>query len=149
MSLRTGWVAALGLLVASYLLVFGAGLRASPGAPQDRKTKFEIYPDAKKEYRWRYKAANGEISATSGQGYKSKSSCQDAVDKLKAGAGADKYKFEVYEDNAKKFRFRMIASNGQTVGSSSQGYKAKTDCEHAIELLKTQAKSAKVEVLSE
>ena len=34
------------------------------------KLTFETYEDAKKEHRWRLKATNGQIIATSGQGYK-------------------------------------------------------------------------------
>ena len=44
---------------------------------------FEIYKDAKGEYRWRLKAANHEIIAQ-GQGYTSKQNCQHAVDLVKS-----------------------------------------------------------------
>ena len=38
---------------------------------------FETYPDAKSEYRWRLKDADGNIVATSGQGYSKKADCTD------------------------------------------------------------------------
>lgn len=38
---------------------------------RQRKGKLEIYPDAKGEWRWRLKAANGEVVA-SGEGYSRK-----------------------------------------------------------------------------
>ena len=44
------------------------------------------YQDAAKEYRWRLKAANGAILATSGQGYKAKADCKHAIDVIKEGA---------------------------------------------------------------
>lgn len=39
---------------------------------------------------------------------------------------ADKWEF--YKDRAGHWRWRRTASNGQIVGSSSEGYVNKTDC---------------------
>lgn len=44
---------------------------------------FEIYKDAKGEYRWRLKAANHEIIAQ-GEGYTSKQNCLNAVNLVKS-----------------------------------------------------------------
>lgn len=41
-------------------------------------------------------------------------------------------KFEIYNDKAWEFRFRLKAANGQNI-LSSQGYSAKTWCENGIE----------------
>lgn len=38
-------------------------------------------------------------------------------------------KLEVYKDKRGEFRWRRIAPNGKIVGSSSEGYKSKKDCE--------------------
>ncbi|NRA43017.1 MAG: YegP family protein [Pseudomonadales bacterium] len=40
--------------------------------------------------------------------------------------------FEVYNDKAGEFRFRLKASNGQNI-LASEGYKAKASCMHGIE----------------
>ncbi len=40
--------------------------------------------------------------------------------------------FEVYKDKAEEYRFRLKASNGQTV-LSSEGYSAKAGCMNGIE----------------
>jgi uncharacterized protein len=53
--------------------------------------------------------------------------------------------FEVFKDNKKEFRWRLKASNGLIIATSGEGYVAKADCEHGIELVKTQSASAKVE----
>lgn len=37
--------------------------------------KWEFYQDAKGEYRWRRKAANGEIVGASTEGYKNRADC--------------------------------------------------------------------------
>jgi uncharacterized protein YegP (UPF0339 family) len=136
----------LAMLVA-LIAILGLGLGKIQGQEEGRKLKFEIYQDQAKEYRWRLKAGNGEILATAGQGYKAKADCQKGVDRIKDEADTDKLKFETYEDKAKEFRWRCKASNGQIVASSSEGYKAKRDCEHAIDLIKKGASKATVEEL--
>jgi uncharacterized protein YegP (UPF0339 family) len=116
------------------------------GASDDaaKSITFETYRDQKEEHRWRLKAANGQIIATSGQGYKDKRDCKNAVDRIKKDA-ATKLKFETYEDKAAEHRWRLKATNGQTIATSGQGYKDKRDCEHAIDVIKKGAETAKVE----
>jgi uncharacterized protein YegP (UPF0339 family) len=50
--------------------------------------KFEVYKDAKGEFRWRMKAGNGEIIADSNEGYKSKDSCMHGLELVKRDAAA-------------------------------------------------------------
>ncbi|MFC0308208.1 YegP family protein [Gallibacterium trehalosifermentans] len=45
---------------------------------------FELYKDIKGEFRWRLKAGNHEIIATSSEGYTTKQSCKHAIDLVKA-----------------------------------------------------------------
>ena len=47
--------------------------------------KFEIYIDAKGDYRFRLKAGNGQVIAT-GQGYKSKAMCLKGVKSVQKNA---------------------------------------------------------------
>jgi uncharacterized protein YegP (UPF0339 family) len=49
-------------------------------------------------------------------------------------------KFEVYTDKAGEFRFRLKASNGQTI-LASEGYKAKAGCTNGIESVKKNARN--------
>ncbi len=59
--------------------------------------------------------------------------------------------FEVYKDGKEgkdEFRWRLKAANGRVIGISAEGYKAKADCEHGVELIKDGAAKAKVEDLS-
>jgi uncharacterized protein YegP (UPF0339 family) len=117
--------------------------RGASEAPA-RALTFEMYPDRSNEHRWRLLASNGQIIATSGQGYKDKRDCKNAIERIKKDA-ATKLKFETYEDNAKQHRWRLLASNGQTIATSGQGYKDRRDCEHAIDVIKKGAEHAKVE----
>ena len=127
----------------AWLAVAVLGLAAGLGLAADPKLRFEVYQDRKDEYRWRLKAANGAILATSGQGYKAKADCKKGVERVKADA-ADKLTFEVYEDRKKDYRFRIKAANGQTIGASGEGHKAKADAEKAVETIKKGAKDAEV-----
>jgi uncharacterized protein YegP (UPF0339 family) len=117
--------------------------QAAPGA-SGRSLTFEIYKDRSNEHRWRLKSSNGQVIAASGQGYKDKRDCKNAIERIKKDA-ATKLKFETYEDNRGQSRWRLLATNGQNIASSGQGYKDKRDCEHAIDVIKKGAETAKVE----
>ncbi|PJZ83035.1 YegP family protein [Leptospira harrisiae] len=47
--------------------------------------KFEIYKDKAGEFRFRLKAANGEIIASS-EGYSSKQACENGINSVKSNA---------------------------------------------------------------
>ena len=92
MMMRT-WSVGLGAL---FMLLAGAtvGESLAPGqlraaqvrARVPRQLKFEIYRDAAKKYRWRLKAANGQIVAAANKGYKAKADCEKVVDLIKKDA---------------------------------------------------------------
>jgi uncharacterized protein YegP (UPF0339 family) len=134
---RQMWLAVIGLATLT-----GLSLAADP------MLKFEVYQDAKEQYRWRLKAANGKVLATPGQGYKAKRDCLNGVERIKNDA-TTKLKFEVYEDKKMEHRFRIKAANGQVIGASSESYKAKADAEKAVELIKEGAKTAEVVEVTE
>lgn len=52
-------------------------------------------------------------------------------------------KFEIYEDKAGEFRFRLKATNGQVI-AVSEGYKAMTSCRNGIESVVKNAPDAEV-----
>ncbi|GAB3016027.1 YegP family protein [Mycobacterium bourgelatii] len=49
--------------------------------------KFEIFNDARGEFRFRLKAANGEVIASS-EGYKSKAAAQNGIESVRNNAPA-------------------------------------------------------------
>lgn len=55
------------------------------GFAPEKHPKFEIYTDKAGEYRFRLKAANGQIIAVS-EGYKAKESCLNGVESVKKNA---------------------------------------------------------------
>ena len=48
--------------------------------------KFVIYKDRSDQYRWRFKANNGNIIADSAEGYVSKQSAKDGINFVKTNA---------------------------------------------------------------
>lgn len=63
------------------------GIASVQKASTSDKANFELYEDGKKGYRWRLKAANGQVIASSSQGYKAKADAEKAVANIKANAG--------------------------------------------------------------
>lgn len=100
------------------------------------------------------KAGNGEVIATS-EVYNSLSACKNGIasvqknapiaaveDQTAEGYAAEKNpKFEIYEDKAGEYRFRLKATNGQII-AVSEGYKAMAGCKNGIESVKKNAADA-------
>lgn len=92
------------------------------------------------------RAANGEVIATS-EVYRTEAACRKgmasvaknaplaAVVDLTLGETAPNPRFEVYEDRAGQFRFRLRARNGGII-AVSENYTAKAACLDAIAAVK-------------
>jgi uncharacterized protein YegP (UPF0339 family) len=102
------------------------------------------------------KAGNGEIIATS-QVYKSLDSCKNGIESVKKNVPdlhvedqtvenfetLTNPKFEVYQDKAGEFRFRLKARNGEII-ATGESYKAKKSCLNGIDSIKRNAPDAEV-----
>ncbi len=102
------------------------------------------------------KAGNGEVIATS-EVYTTEAACRNGIESVKKNAPVAEVenqtvadfekvknpKFEVYTDKAGEFRFRLTATNGQTI-AASEGYKALASCLNGIESVKKNAPDAEV-----
>ncbi|MBQ8895963.1 MAG: YegP family protein [Clostridia bacterium] len=102
------------------------------------------------------KAGNGEVIATS-EVYSSKAACLNGIASVKkncVGEVEDQTvenvvtvkhpKFELYQDKAGEYRFRLKATNGEVI-ATSEGYKSKASCENGIESVKKNAPEAEIE----
>lgn len=120
-----------------------------------------VVKQAKSGYRFNLVAGNGEIIATS-QTYAGKIFCLEGVESVRKNAPhaaledqtVDGYleqkhpKFEIYQDKAGEFRFRLKARNGEIV-AVSEGYKAKASCKTGIESVRRNAPDAAITELTE
>ena len=92
-------------------------------------------------------ASNKEKIAVSSQVYTTKSACkkgiesvgkhaarcieEDRIEDLTLKKAPDRVpfpKFEIYYDKAGLFRYRLFASNGESIAISEEGYKSKSGC---------------------
>lgn len=102
------------------------------------------------------KASNGEVIATS-EVYTTEKACMNGIESVKTncvggvedqtveGFEAVKHpKYEVYNDKAGEFRFRLKARNGEII-AVSEGYKSKPSCLNGIESVKKNAPDAAIE----
>lgn len=106
--------------------------------------------------RFDLKAGNGETIATS-EVYSSEDACKKGIasvqknapvaaveDQTQAGFLEEKHpKFELYQDKAGEFRFRLKATNGQII-AVSEGYKAMSSCKNGVESVKKNAPGAEI-----
>ena len=53
--------------------------------------------------------------------------------------------FQIFTDRAGEFRWRLRANNNEIIADSAEGYKAKSDCEHGVDLVKELAPTAAVQ----
>jgi uncharacterized protein YegP (UPF0339 family) len=53
--------------------------------------------------------------------------------------------FVIYIDHAGEYRWYLMANNNEKIADSSEGYKARADCEHGIQLVKRMASKSKVQ----
>lgn len=105
---------------------------------------FEVYKDSKGENRFRLKAPNNEIILAS-EGYSSKTNCLRGINSVKENSVVPE-RFEIYEDKAGKFRFRLKAVNQQVIGVS-ESYESKANAEKGVESVKRWAPKAEVKEL--
>ncbi|WP_254546938.1 HVO_2922 family protein [Halomarina pelagica] len=57
--------------------------------------------------------------------------------------------FEVFRDAAGEWRWRLVASNGNVIADSGEGYRSKQGVERGIESVKRTAAEAPVEIVDE
>ena len=102
------------------------------------------------------KATNGQVIATS-EVYTTEAACRNGIESVKKNAAVAKLenqtvegfetvtnpKFEMYEDKAGEFRFRLKARNGEVI-AVSEGYTAKASCLNGIESVTKNAPEAEV-----
>lgn len=106
-------------------------------------------------FKFDLKATNGQVILTS-EVYTTKAACLNGIESVKTNCVGEiedqtvepvvtvKHpKFEMYEDKAGEFRFRLKAKNGEVI-AVSEGYKTKASCENGIESVKNNAPDAEI-----
>ena len=101
-------------------------------------------------------AANGQTILTS-EVYTTAAACRKGVESVRKNAAAAKFedmtekarkqltnpKFELYQDRARAYRFRLRARNGEIIAVSDR-YTAKAGCLNGIESVRKNAPEAEI-----
>lgn len=117
-----------------------------------------IIRHTEKGSRFNLVATNGQVIATS-QTYKSLASCKGGVASVQACAPVANVedqtvedwekatcpKFQIYQDKAGEFRFRLLARNGQNI-CHGEGYAKKSSCLNGIESVRKNSQDAAIEM---
>ncbi len=132
------------------------------------QARFELYQGKGDQWRWRLRHRNGNVVATGGQGYTRKHNAQKGLGSVRRNAlGAttlliereeelpepaetfepveeteSRATFEVQEDNAGEYRFRLRHDNGNILGDSGEGYASKSNARRAVERIRELAAPA-------
>lgn len=134
---------------------------------QESKARFELFEDKKGEWRWNLRHRNGNIIADSAEGYSSKGKAKQGLESVRKNAGGapisergeeddeaegadeeateeeeSRANYELYEDEAGKWRWRLVAPNGRTIADSGQGYSDRRDAEAGIGKVRGKARDA-------
>ena len=107
-------------------------------------------------FKFDLKATNGQVILTS-EVYTTKAACQNGVQSIMKNAPTANVedqtvegfatmthpKFEMYQDKAGEYRFRLKARNGEIIGVS-EGYTTKANCVNGVESVKKNAADAEI-----
>jgi uncharacterized protein YegP (UPF0339 family) len=122
------------------------GEEAPEYAPDvESQATFEQYEDNAGEYRWRLRHDNGQIIASGGEGYSSKSGLERAVERVRGYVqpadylSVDPVAFELYKDNADEWRWRLVHETGQNLADGGEGYSSRTKAAQGIDSVRTNA----------
>ena len=107
-------------------------------------------------YKFDLKATNGQVIATS-EVYTTEAACIKGTESVAKCAAVANFadltageqevthpKFELYQDKADQFRFRLKARNGEII-ATSEAYATKAACENGIESVRKNAPEAPIE----
>jgi len=132
--------------------------KAAAGAGAAATKGFEIYEDKSGQWRWRLRAANGELLAIPEEGFASKASVVRALgvvrknvaaaeDHLELTAedeaeGRTAKGFEIYEDKSGQWRWRLRAANGELLAIPEQGFASKAGVVKALDVVRRNTAAA-------
>jgi uncharacterized protein YegP (UPF0339 family) len=127
--------------------------------------RFELYLDNAGEWRWRLRHRNGNVIATSGEGYTRRHNAQKGLQSVRSNAlGAtlllieaeeevpdedvafdpiaeqeSQATFELYEDRGGDLRWRLRHTNGNIIADGGEGYASRSGARNAVDGIRNYA----------
>lgn len=108
--------------------------------------KFQIDRNTAGQFIWRLLAANYKTIATAGESYVHKQDCIHGINLVKGTTSISQYQF--YQDTARLWRWRLVATNNQIIAVSSESYFNRQDAENGAALAVSTSSSTPVEDLT-
>ena len=133
-------------------------------AAEASQARFEVYEDNAEQYRWRLVHRNGNIIADSGEGYASAQKAEQGLESVRTNApgayvvdtskddhaetvedGGSSATFELFEDSAGKWRWRLVHDNGNIIGDGGQGYSSKQKAKQGLDSVRRNVRGAPID----
>ncbi|NLV08697.1 DUF1508 domain-containing protein [Halomicrobium mukohataei] len=125
------------------------------------KATFELYEDSAEEWRWRLVHDNGNVIADGGEGYSAAQKAEQGLESVRSNApganvidqskdeesqdGGSDATFELFEDSAGQWRWRLVHDNGNIIADGGQGYASKQKAKQGLHSVKQNVRGAQVE----
>ncbi len=124
--------------VASFFRRIARRLRRGDPVPVDEEQTLTVQPAAESEFEVELEQEGDELSLEFEMAWEG-----DTAD-IDTDAEASKARFEVYEDSAKQWRWRLVHDNGNIIADGGQGYASKQKVTQGLESVKQNVADAPV-----
>ena len=124
--------------IATYLRRLASALNRGTPVPADEAQTVTVDPPAQTEFEVEVERAGEAVTLEIEMEWTA-----DEGD-VETGTNASKATFELYEDRAEEWRWRLVHDNGNIIADSSEGYASKQKAKQGLESVKTNAPGARV-----
>jgi amphi-Trp domain-containing protein len=125
--------------IASYLRRVADALGRGQPVPVDEEGTVTVDPPSDLELEIKVEREDAELS------FEIEMEWPEEEGDVDTDAGASRATFELYEDAAEEWRWRLVHDNGNVIGDSGEGYSSKQKAKQGLRSVKKNALGAPVE----
>ena len=125
--------------IASYFRRLANRLSRGEPAPADEEQTVTVDPPAESDFEVEVEREDGTVNLEIDMQW------EEAEGEVETDVVASKATFEVYEDSAEQYRWRLVHDNGNIIADSGEGYASKQKAKQGLQSVKTNARGAPVE----
>jgi len=125
--------------IASYFRRLADKLGSGEPVPVDQAETVTVDPPAESELEIEVEREDGEINL------EVELEWDESEGGVDTDAGGSDATFELYQDNAEEWRWRLVHENGNIIADSGEGYSTKSNAMNGLESVKQNAEGATVE----
>jgi len=124
--------------IASYFRRLANRLSRGEPAPADEEQTVTVTPPAESEFEVEVEREDGTVTLEIDMQW------DEDEGEVATDVAASKATFEVYEDSAEQYRWRLVHDNGNIIADSGEGYASKQKAEQGLGSVKSNAPGAYV-----